>query len=105
MDTSQRVNTIGTNMPEIPAGRSTIHLYKGVEMTRPTEDIKRALRDEISRAQYIHDHLSEDGEPLRSEDAEFLRAILLGRARAILSEYAFTGNKEYAVFLHNYLDI
>jgi len=74
-------------------------------MTRPADDIKRALRDEISHAQYIHDHLGEDGEPLRSEDAEFLRTILLGRARAILSEYAFTGNKEYAEFLHNYLDI
>ena len=74
-------------------------------MPRPTDDIRQALRDEISRAQYIHDHLGEDGEPLRSEDAEFLRTILFGRARAILTEYAFTGNKEDAEFLHNYLDI
>ncbi len=80
-------------------------------VSRPTDAIKRALRDEISHAQYIHDHLGEDGEPLRSEDAEFLRTILLGHARAILSEYAFTGNREDAAFrsrvefLHNYLDI
>ncbi len=74
-------------------------------MTRPISVLKSVLRDEISHAQYIHDHLGEDGEPLRSEDAEFLRTILLGRARAMLYAFSETGNREAQEFLHNYLDL